>query len=154
MGVQTPDFTKLGFAKTYVLPALLIFTIPVVAYLFFWHAQRSYDDDARESILAQIEADDQMSPEDRAAAVRFFTEVPFSSLLRDPEFEADVDDGMRRDYAVSRSWQSSPRRFPKLRSKVSTGRYLSIIKPCNMRPGSTRSLSPRLPASRLTTTAL
>lgn len=33
------DVSKFGFARTFVLPALLIFLVPAVSFFFFHHAQ-------------------------------------------------------------------------------------------------------------------
>jgi Zn-dependent protease with chaperone function len=74
------EVTKLGFAKTYVLPGLLIFLVPVLSFLFFRHAQGRYNDQAREAILVDVRADRSLSGEERAKAIAFFTAVPASEL--------------------------------------------------------------------------
>jgi hypothetical protein len=79
------DVSKFGFAKTFVLPALLIFLIPVVSLLFFRHAQGRYNDRARESILKDIHEDRSLSEENRAKAIEFFTRVPASELAKHDE---------------------------------------------------------------------
>ena len=41
------ELSKTSFAKTFVLPGLLIFLVPVISYFFFLYAQSSYDADMR-----------------------------------------------------------------------------------------------------------
>lgn len=79
------DVSKFGFAKTFVLPALLIFLVPVVSFFFFHHAQARYNDQAREAILADIRGDRSVSEEKRAKAIEFFTKVPASELAKHKE---------------------------------------------------------------------
>lgn len=79
------DATKLGFAKTFVLPSLLIFLVPVLSLLFFLHAQQRYDDRARKELLAAVRSDSSLSEEDRAKATAFFTQVPASELAKHEE---------------------------------------------------------------------
>lgn len=102
MAQSSPDFSKFGFAKTFVLPALLIFLVPVLGWLFFWHAQSRFDEESRASILEQIRNDQQMPAEERAKAIAFFNEVPVSRLMLSKEFAAQVDDGTRFNYATIR----------------------------------------------------
>ena len=56
------DVSTFGFAKTFVLPALLIFLVPVLSFLFFLHAQGRYNDRAREAILADTVYSRNISP--------------------------------------------------------------------------------------------
>lgn len=96
------DFSKLGFVKTFVLPGVLVFLIPIITLFFFLHAQSRFDADAREEILAQIRADAGLSPEEREKAVAFINEHPFSELVRNEAFGAQVDPKARFDYATFR----------------------------------------------------
>lgn len=95
-------FSKFSFVKTFVLPALLIFLVPVLSLVFFIHAQRTFDSRIRESVLAQIKSDANLSAEERAKAIDFFTNVPFSRLVRDPQFAEMVEPATRRDFATFR----------------------------------------------------
>jgi len=95
-------FSKFGFVKTFILPALLIFLVPVLSLIFFIHAQRTFDNRIRESVLSQIRTDANLSAEERTKAIEFFTNVPFSQLIRDPQFAEMVDAGTRRDFATFR----------------------------------------------------
>lgn len=102
MAAAPNDFSKSSFVKTFVLPALLVFLIPVLALAFFLHAQAKFDAMARQEILSQLRADSSLSAEEREQAIAFFTEVPFSRLVTNDEFAASVDAGARFDYATFR----------------------------------------------------
>ncbi len=96
------DFSRLGFTKTFVLPAMLILLVPVISFLFFHHAQSRFDRDLRQSVLSQLRSDQDMSPEEREEAIAFYTQVPFSQLLLVEEFAANVDADLRWHYATFR----------------------------------------------------
>ncbi len=102
MSASRQEFNKFGFARTFVLPALLVFLVPVVSLLFFYHAQQQFDAKARTAVLQQINADASMSAEDRAAAVAFFTATPFSTLIMNEKFAANLDATTRFNYATFR----------------------------------------------------
>jgi Zn-dependent protease with chaperone function len=95
-------FSSLGFVKTFVLPGLLIFLVPVGSLFFFLHAQHWYDALAREEVLAEIRADATLSPEDRERAIAHFTDHPMSELIRNDEFAANVSSQAHFDYATFR----------------------------------------------------
>ncbi len=102
MAQTSPDFTKFGFVKTFVFPALLIFLLPVLAWLFFWHAQSRFDADARTTVLQQIRNDQRLSAEERAEATAFFSATPISRLMLNQEFAAQVDGTTRFNYTTFR----------------------------------------------------
>lgn len=102
MSSMRHDFTKVGFAKTFVLPALLVFLIPFLSYLFFSHAQARFDAQAREAILAQIRSDTQISEQDRVTAIAYFTATPFSQLITNEKFAANATATSRFNYATFR----------------------------------------------------
>ena len=102
MSEAQQKFSSLGFAKTFVLPGLLVFLVPVLSLLFFLHAQSRFDAQAREEILSQIREDATLTPEDRERAIAHFTEHPFSELIQNDEFAANVDSKARFDYATFR----------------------------------------------------
>jgi Zn-dependent protease with chaperone function len=79
------DLSKFGFAKTFVLPSLLVFLVPVLSFFFFRHAEKRYNDQAREAILKDIQADRSLSAEKRSKAIEFFTAVPISELAKHDE---------------------------------------------------------------------
>jgi Zn-dependent protease with chaperone function len=103
MSDKKPDFTKVGFAKTFVLPALLIFLVPVISLAFFLHAQSRFDADMREGVLEQIREDTKLSRDQRERAVAFFTEHPVSELIRD-ERNADLLDSTGRFHYATFRW--------------------------------------------------
>src|SRR5262245_27074867 len=96
---QVPKFR---FLTTFALPALLVFLVPVLSYFFFRHAQGRFDAQIRESILNQIRADRKLTNEQRAEAIAFFTEVPFSQLLSNDEIAASLPSDIRFHYATFR----------------------------------------------------
>jgi Zn-dependent protease with chaperone function len=98
----SPKSPKFHFLTTFVLPALLVFLVPVLSYFFFSHAQGRFDDQFRESILNDIRADQSITEEERAQAVAFFTEVPLSKLLANKEFAANLPGDTRFYYATFR----------------------------------------------------
>ena len=96
------DFSNVGFAKTFVLPALLIFLVPVISYFFFRHVLNTYNDQARTEFLNQIEADKELTEEDRQAWVKLVTEVPFSDIIQHEEFAGMVDRDVHFQYSTFR----------------------------------------------------
>jgi Zn-dependent protease with chaperone function len=95
-------FSSIGFAKTFVLPGLLILLVPVLSLVFFLHAQHWFDVEAREGILSQIRQDASLSPEDRERALALFSEHPISELIQNEEFAASLSSQTRFDYATFR----------------------------------------------------
>lgn len=100
MQSKNDQFAKWGFTRTFVLPALLIFAIPVLGLLFFWHAQQTFDRQARESLLKEIEDSSELDQEQRAALTSLYTKVPFSTLMLQPTFAAGMDEDVRINYAT------------------------------------------------------
>ena len=96
------DSTKLGFAKTFVVPAVLIFLMPVISLAVFCHDEIRYDARERELILAQICSDATLPAEKSEQTFKFVTEHPFSELLANPQFVAQVDGSARFHYATFR----------------------------------------------------
>lgn len=103
MNETSQTLSARSFAKTFVLPALLIFVVPVFAYLFFWHAQSVFDGQARTAALDSIQKDPELTEERRALLVEYFTKVPFSRhIVRNPEIAEHLDPGLRFNYATFR----------------------------------------------------
>ncbi|MEI8382111.1 MAG: M48 family metallopeptidase, partial [Planctomycetota bacterium] len=96
------EFTKLGFTKTFILPAMWIFLVPALSWMFFLHAQSRFDAQALEAILQQIRIDQKLSEQERAQATEFYTKVPYSQLMTNPEFAVHVDPTARFNYATFR----------------------------------------------------
>ncbi len=102
MSAPQNEFTKLGFTKTFILPAMWIFLVPALSWMFFLHAQSRFDAQALESILQQIRIDQKLSEQERAQATEFYTKVPVSQLMTNPEFAAQTDPTARFNYATFR----------------------------------------------------
>ncbi len=96
------EFSSLGFARTFVFPALLLFVVPGIALAFFYHAQTKYDAEARTTILQQIREDRTLSPAEKAEQIAVFESIPFSKLLEIPEFAAQVDSDVTFRFAQFR----------------------------------------------------
>ena len=79
-----------GFAKTFVYPALLIFAVPLISLLFFRHVESSFDEDALTSITEQVNQDGTLSPEEKAAAIEYFTENPISTQAASDDPQVDL----------------------------------------------------------------
>ena len=102
MSATQHQFTNLGFTKSFILPAMWIFLIPVLSWMFFLHAQSRFDAQAREAILQQIRIDQKLSEHERAQATEFYTRVPVSALMTNPDFAAQIDSTARFNYATFR----------------------------------------------------
>lgn len=100
MSKTKQELPKFRFLTTFVLPALLIFLVPVLSYFFFRHAQSRFDSQMRASVLKQLQADRECTEEQRARAIAFFTEVPFSQLLGDKQIAAGLSTETRFHYAT------------------------------------------------------
>ena len=100
MSASTSDFTRISFIRTFVVPALLVFLIPGLAFAFFRYVQGRYDAMALESILKEINNDPNLSPEDRSKAIVFFKEHPFSELVRQPDNPMKAEGQTAWDFAT------------------------------------------------------
>ncbi|HEV7998437.1 MAG TPA: M48 family metallopeptidase [Planctomycetaceae bacterium] len=101
MSAAKPGFSSMGFAKTFLLPCLLIFLVPVAGFAFFLHAQDTFDAQGRETVLKQIRADN-LAPAERDKAIEFFTKVPMSQLMKNDRFAAQFDWWTRFNFATFR----------------------------------------------------
>lgn len=102
MANPRPSFSKIGFVKSLVLPALLIFLIPTISYFFFSHAQARFDNEITASVLRQIQSDANIPQEERDSATAFFQEHPFSELVTQPGFRDMLDGTTVFHYATFR----------------------------------------------------
>ncbi len=102
MSGERQDFSRRGFAKTFVFPALSVFLIPALTLAFFLYAQSSYDRNVREHVIEQLQADDSLSHSDRVDAIDFFSQAKMSNLVRDDEFAAQTDRTLVFRYLVFR----------------------------------------------------
>lgn len=94
--------TSLGFVKTFVLPGLYVFLIPLIGLAFFLHAQDRFNAEGRESAIQQIRSDPKLTAEEKQRGVEFFTEHPISELIQDKDFAAGLDGTLRFNFATFR----------------------------------------------------
>ena len=102
MNESSQHFSKFGFVKTIVVPALLIFLIPGASLAFFLHAQASVDAEMRKSMVSRIREDAKLSDQERTEAIQFFTDTPFSTLVTKDELASQIDGDLAFDYATFR----------------------------------------------------
>lgn len=76
-----PDFSKLGFLKTYLLPALITFIIPAFGLWFFNHVQSYYDTEILNSMIPQIQADQKLTEAQRERTINFYQSNPVFKIL-------------------------------------------------------------------------
>lgn len=75
------EFSRIGFAKTYVLPVLLILLVPGFSLWFFNSAVSRHDREILESVEKGLNADGKLSGEQRGQLLDLFRKVPISRLL-------------------------------------------------------------------------
>jgi Zn-dependent protease with chaperone function len=73
-------FTKLGFVRTQVLPALLLFAIPVAGLYFAKHVQNKWDGQFIAALTDAVEHDAELAPDKRQAIEQFYRDNPPSVL--------------------------------------------------------------------------
>lgn len=84
---QTPPpqpTSKLGamsFTRTFVLPAFTMFLIPALGLAFFLHAQDQYDQTIRHAMREQIEADQELTAEEKREQLLIIEQVEIASLI-------------------------------------------------------------------------
>lgn len=89
MKPSTEKELKFNFFKTYAVPALLLFVIPVFSLWFFRHVQASFDRRALASFEQGIQNDKSMTDEKRDKTLAFFRKTPMSEIMasKDPRFD-------------------------------------------------------------------
>ena len=102
MSTTTSVVTSQSFAKQFVLPALWIFVVPILSWLFFLHAQSTFDARLRTTILDNVRNDKKLTDEERAAWTNYFQNVSFSTHILHPDVAAEVDPQLRFNYATFR----------------------------------------------------
>src|SRR5689334_13239414 len=102
MSQTRQDFSNLGFAKTFLLPALSVFLIPVLTLLFFLHAQSLYDSKVRESWLQGLQTDPNLTPQQRQEGIEFVQRNNYSDLLMNEQFAAEAPADVLFQYTVFR----------------------------------------------------
>ena len=73
-------FTKLGFVRSNVVPALLLFLVPVAGLTFANHVQRKWDAQFVQSVSEALREDSKRPREEVEKIERFFRENPVSAL--------------------------------------------------------------------------
>lgn len=81
-------YSHLGFLRSYLLPAMLLFAIPAVGAWFSGHAIDSLDGDVLSSIESQIRTDTRLGEAARQGEVAFYRANPVSGICTssNPEF--------------------------------------------------------------------
>jgi Zn-dependent protease with chaperone function len=101
-----PTFSKAGFIKAYLLPALITFLIPGFSLWFFDHVESYYDLHIRESVIAQIQGDRTLTDAKRDNAIKFYQSVSVSKILasNDPKVRSLQDSfrSLQTRYAIFR----------------------------------------------------
>src|SRR5438477_655730 len=75
------DFSKVGFLKSYLLPALITFLIPAFGLWFFRHVESYYDREILNSMISQIQADQKLTDAQRERTIKFYQSYPVSKIL-------------------------------------------------------------------------
>ena len=78
---MSENFSKLGFAKTYIYPALALFLIPIGCLVFYSYVQSTYDQQFLEAARADIHNDRQLTPEEKGGLIAFYETFPPSRLI-------------------------------------------------------------------------
>lgn len=105
--MAAPTFSKFGFFKSYILPLFIILLIPVLGWVFYAYAERTFDNQARQSMIASIESDSEMTAEDKAQALEVAKQLPLSRIMASfnpalREMQDSIDSSVRRDYFMFR----------------------------------------------------
>lgn len=88
---QQEDVSKWSFVKTFFLPALSVFLVPFITVAFYTHAQSKMNAEARDSLIATARRNASLTAEEKAAAIEFYENVPFTTMLEDPQIAAGAD---------------------------------------------------------------
>src|SRR5262245_18318304 len=88
MSAQATGFTRAGFVRSYVIPALWVFLIPVLSFLFFRHVQTGFDRDVADKVTTAITRDRSLTDVQRAEHIAYYRGVPLSTRFAstDPRF--------------------------------------------------------------------
>ncbi|MFZ4573643.1 MAG: M48 family metallopeptidase [Phycisphaerales bacterium] len=87
----------------FVLPALLVFVLPVLALVFFKHVEMTVDKEARQRMRAAIVEDKSLTDAQRKEAFDWIDAHPASELVQDAEWSKGLDWQTRLEYS-SRRW--------------------------------------------------
>ncbi len=78
---MSEDFSKLGFAKSYIYPALALFLIPIACLFFYSYVQSTYDQQFLDAAIPDIRNDPQLKPDEKAALIAYYQTFPPSTLI-------------------------------------------------------------------------
>ena len=81
-GVTGERFSKAGFLKSYVFPALFVLLIPGIGIWFAGHATGRLDRDVQANVLSSIQQDADVSPEEKEKLSAFYRVTPASTICR------------------------------------------------------------------------
>jgi len=80
--VTSERFTKAGFLKSYVFPALFVLLVPMIGIWFAGYATRSLDREVEQSVIASLSADTTATADQKAAFRAFAEATPASVICR------------------------------------------------------------------------
>lgn len=103
------EFRNFNFFKNTVLPAFLLFVIPVFSLWFYNHATNRFDSRSFEGMRAAIAAANDLTAVQKAETIQHFTEWPVSRILQssDPEivaFALQIPESLKNDYWMFRKF--------------------------------------------------
>src|SRR6478672_7122807 len=85
MGTQAVGLSRSGFVKSYVMPALWVFLIPVCSLGVFRHIQAGFDRDLAADVVSSIQRDRSLTGEEQTASIVYIREVPLSTRFASPD---------------------------------------------------------------------
>jgi Zn-dependent protease with chaperone function len=91
MTQQQQAFSRLGFAKAFILPALSVFLVPTLSLLFFLHAEQRFSQEARDGLLKAVAADPNLNADERARAREEVNKLTILALLRNEDVARGMD---------------------------------------------------------------
>lgn len=77
---EEQKFTKVGFVRTYVMPALLLFAIPAAGYGFGRQANGDFDKRFVDAVAKSLDGNHDVTASRRAEILRFYRTNPPSRL--------------------------------------------------------------------------
>jgi len=102
MSEPVEDFSKTSFVRHLVMPALLVFLLPVAGLFFFQYCTHYVDDLTAKRLIADVNGDQTLSNEDKAGWIRLFRTVPVSELIELPQSPLQLPLELLFDYATFR----------------------------------------------------
>jgi hypothetical protein len=110
-------FSRSGFVRSQVVPALLMFAIPLLGHWFAQHAQRTFDARFLDSLSAALKDASDLTPEKRTAIQTFYRENPASTLcareetrsMLPPEYANEACGTTRSSAGSSKLRSAAPR---------------------------------------------